>query len=90
MLPNGIVPKPKPRATMLHLLNKFLIRTNFHLQTTLNKKAETKLQTFKLHKCQMRKRFRLEARVICLYTFLHLKLFLLGYHKNQKMECAIV
>ena len=68
-MPNGVVPKPKPRTTMLHLLNNFLIRTNFHLQTTLNNKAETELQTFKLHKCQMRKRFRLEALVISFVYF---------------------
>jgi len=58
------VPKPKPRTTMPHLLNKFLIKKYFHLQTTPNNKAETELQTFKMHKSRMRKRFRLEARVI--------------------------
>jgi hypothetical protein len=60
---NGVVPKPKPRATRLHLLNKFLIRTNFHLPTKPNNKAETELQTFKLQKSQMRKRCRLEPQV---------------------------
>lgn len=82
MLANGIVPKPKPKAIMPLLLNNFLIRTNIHLQTTLNNKAETELQTFKLHKCHMRKSFRLEARVrhnmiIYCNIFFH---FLLGVH----------
>ena len=58
---NEVVPKPKPRATMPNLVNNFLIITNFHLHTTPNSKAETELQTIKLHKSQMRKRFRLEA-----------------------------
>ena len=58
------MPKPKPSTTMPHLLNNFLIRTNYHLQTTPNNKAKTELQTFKLHKSLMRKRFRLEARDI--------------------------
>jgi hypothetical protein len=52
---NGVVPKPKPNTTMPNLLNNFLFRINFHLQTKLNNKAETEQQTFKLHKNQMRK-----------------------------------
>jgi len=32
---------------MSHLLINFLIRTNLHLQTTPNNKAETELQTIK-------------------------------------------
>lgn len=51
---NGVVPKPKPNTTMQHLLKNFLIRKNYHLQNTLNNKAETEHKTFKLHKCQMR------------------------------------
>jgi len=47
VLYNGIVPKPKPNTTKPVLLNNFLFRTNFHLQTTLNNKAATEEQTFK-------------------------------------------
>jgi len=62
-MPNDVVHKPKPRTTMPYLLNKFLSRTNFHLQTMINNKAETEHKTFKLHKCLMRKCCRLEQHV---------------------------
>ncbi|MBU1298895.1 MAG: hypothetical protein KKG06_12150, partial [Bacteroidetes bacterium] len=67
---NGVATKPQPRTTKPHLLNNFLIRTKFHLQAKPNSKAETEEETFKLHKCQMRKSFRLEARVSHYYFVL--------------------
>lgn len=58
---------PKPRTPIQHLINNFLIRTNIHLQTTLNNKANTGLQTFRIHKYQKRKiAFRLFETLVSL------------------------
>jgi len=56
--------KAQPIATMPHLLIKFIIRTNFHLSTKPNDKAETEEQTIKKYICQVQKRCRLEPLVI--------------------------
>jgi len=44
-LSNGVVAKAQPQSTMPNLLIIFIIRTNFHLQTTLNNKTETEGQS---------------------------------------------
>ena len=75
-MPNGVaapIYRGQPRftrrnfsvggTTMPNLLIKFIIRTNFLLQTTLHKQANTVELIQKLHKCPMRKSCRLEPLV---------------------------
>ena len=78
---NGVA--PKPNTTLLHLLNNFLFRTNFRLQTTINNKVETELQTFNYlnAKCE---------NAVALSHLLELFLWLGTYSTNPSVLNIIV
>ncbi len=51
---------------IITILNKLFIRTNYHLQTKLNNKVETELQTFNMYKSQIRTGNRVYWFTMCL------------------------